>query len=141
MKKIELLDFASVEGIRGIHIQQRVDLTLTGCIRPHDNTPWNIGSDIPEYDLSVKSKHFSLTSGGELHGESIAEWLDDFFNRVASKMFCYVMDDYGYIMTPSEFRAFCDIFTELDHDTTNGLPKLRGKRCDKKIRAWLEALL
>lgn len=141
MKTIQLLDFASEETIRGIHTQQRVDLTLTGQIRPHDDRPWHSGSDIPEYEMSVKSKHFSLASGGELNGETPSEWLDDFFHRVASKVFCYVMDDIGYIMNPTEFREFCDNFTELDHDTTNGLPKLRGKRCDRKIKAWFEAHL
>ena len=97
----------------------------------HDHTAWNIGSDIEPLKMSVKSNRFSLTSGGQLRGNSKAEMLNDYFARVASTVFAYVTDTYEvFEMDATEFRAFLEVFTyeECDSSSKGGKLKLRAYR-------------
>jgi hypothetical protein len=109
----------------------------------HDRTAWNVGSDIESLHISVKSDRFSLTSGGQLHGQNKAEMLNDYFARVASTTFAYVTNTYeAYLMNATEFRAFLEAFTatECDSSKNGGKLKLRAyreERNDSEMLKWL----
>ena len=129
----------------GINKEWALSLHFLGyCPTKHDKTPWNVGSDIEPLKMSVKSDRFSLTAGGQLRGQSKAEMLDDYFNRVASKVFAYVTNDYEvYEMNATEFRAFleCFTYTECDSSKNGGKLKLRAyreNRNDNEMLKWLE---
>ena len=85
---------------------------LTGEVRGKGNTAYDVGSDIPEYGLSVKCGRASLANN--LGDGSKEERLDAFFHNVASTSFAYcimVNDEMVvYTMNKREFRGFCDIW-------------------------------
>ena len=123
----------------GHDAEQSVAYRLTGELRKAGNTDFDEGSDIPEFGLSVKSFHFTLTSK-ELAGGSYEEMADDFFRRCPSKWFAYVTKDgIVYIMTPTEFRQFLDLFHEMD-TSSKGFRVIRGKREPKAMMQWLDSL-
>jgi hypothetical protein len=114
----------------------------TGCLRKHGNLKWYEGSDIPEFDMSVKSAKFSLCSGGQLKGSTMSEMLDDYFARVASKTFAYVSREFKvYEMDASEFRTFVTEFGYLTRESEkNGSKtKIRARDESRKMVEWLEA--
>lgn len=123
----------------GHDAEQSVAYRLTGELRKAGNTDFDEGSDIPEFELSVKSFHFTLTSK-ELAGGSYEEMANDFFRRCPSKWFAYVTKDgIVYIMTPTEFRQFLDLFHEMD-TSSKGFRVIRGKREPKAMMQWLDSL-
>lgn len=123
----------------GINKERCLEYYLTGKPGKHDNLKWYEGSDIPEYNLSVKSAKFSLCSGGHLRGESLGEMLDDFFARVASTRFAYVTVTYEvYEMDKREFREFLEMFGTLSRESTSngGKTKIKGKHESKAMLEW-----
>ena len=78
----------------GAHCEQALAFTLTGEIRKHDHVPFDKDSDIPEYNMSVKSSGFTLASAKVNHGETFEEKVTDFFARVHSTIFAYVANDF-----------------------------------------------
>ena len=124
----------------GSHAQQVLDFTLTGNIRPHDHCKWNEGSDIPEFDMSVKSDRFTLAS--DLIGETMEEKINDYFNRTASKSFAYVATTgIAYIMNAIEFREFLMTFCSMQRDSmkNGGRMKVRFAHETKKVLQWFES--
>lgn len=106
---------------------------LTGEIREKGNTAYDAGSDIPEFNLSVKCGRASLANN--LDGETKEERLETFFRNVASERFayCIMMNDemVVYTMNKTEFRGFCEAWAY-----TTG-KKLRLYK-NTKIHAWCE---
>lgn len=106
---------------------------LTGEIRGKGNTAYNTGSDIPEYDLSVKYGRASLANN--LEGTTKEERIETFFNNVVSTSFayCVMIDDemIVYTMDKREFREFCETWAY-----TTG-KKLRLYK-NTKMHAWCE---
>ena len=125
----------------GQRVQQNLDFQLTGQLRKADRVPFDQGSDIPEYRLSVKSYHFTLAS--DLQGNSYEEMKADFFARCHSERFAYVTrSQLVYIMNAEQFSEFLDLFHELDRSSASNGSKvvIRGKREPKAMLEWLEAL-
>lgn len=112
-----------------------------------DNNPsttFDKGSDIPEYNMSVKTSGFSLARG--LRGTTAHELIEDFFDRVYSRTFCYIAWDpktnivTEYIMTKSEFGAFINEFAYLHYESgKNHSLKINALGTSKRMIAWLEA--
>lgn len=122
----------------GQHLQQVVDYTLTGKIRKADNKPWQCESDIPELLMSVKSARATIAS--DLIGETLADKVNDYFNRVASVNWAYITKDGTiYIMGMREFREFVMTFATLQRDSTKngGRMKVRLPHETKKVIEWL----
>lgn len=122
----------------GSHAQQALDFTLTGLIRPHDHCKWNEGSDIPEYNMSVKADRFTLAS--DLIGETMEDKISDYFERTASTVFAYVATTgIAYIMNAFEFRHFLLAFCKLERDSSKngGRMKVRFPHETEKVREWL----
>ena len=125
----------------GQRVQQNLDFQMTGQLRKADRVPFDKGSDIPEYRLSVKSYHFTLAS--DLKGDTYEEMKADFFARCHSTYFAYVTrSQLVYIMNAEQFSEFIDLFHELDRTSTPNGNKIviRGKREPKTMLEWLEAL-
>lgn len=125
----------------GQKVQQNLDFQLTGQLRKADKVPFDKGSDIPEYRLSVKSYHFTLAS--DLKGETYEEMKADFFARCHSTHFAYVTrSQLVYIMNAEQFAEFLDLFHELDRTSApNGCKVvIRGKREPKAMLQWLDEL-
>lgn len=121
--------------------QQNLDYQLTGKFRKADRVPFDKGSDIPEYRLSVKSYHFTLAS--DLKGETYEEMKADFFSRCHSERFAYVTrSQLVYIMNREQFAQFLDLFHELDRSSAANGNKvvIRGKREPKAMLKWLDDL-
>lgn len=106
---------------------------LTGEIRGKGNTAYNTGSDIPEFNLSVKCGRASLANN--LDGNTKEERLETFFRNVASTSFayCVMIDDemIVYTMNKREFREFCGAWAY-----TTG-KKLRLYK-NTRMHAWCE---
>lgn len=122
----------------GQHLQQVVDYTLTGKIRKADNKPWQYESDIPELLISVKSARATIASN--LIGETLADKVNDYFDRVASVNWAYIAKDGTiYIMNTIEFREFVMTFATLQRDSTKngGRMKVRLPHETKKVIEWL----
>lgn len=124
----------------GMHCEQALAYTLTGEIRTHDKVPFNVESDIPEENMSVKASNFSLASAKVNHGETFEEKLEDYANRVHSTKFAYVTQDLvAYVMDLTEFILFIKTFCRLGKESTShgGGTKIRCRAESKKMREWL----
>ena len=106
---------------------------LTGEVRGKGNTAYNVGSDVPEFNLSVKCGRASLANN--LEGTTKEERIDTFFRNVVSTSFayCILMDEdlIVYTMNRHEFREFC---TAWAYATGK---KLRLYK-DTKMHGWCE---
>lgn len=125
----------------GQRVQQNLDFQLTGKLRKADKIPFDLGSDIPEYRLSVKSYHFTLASN--LQGNTYEEMKADFFSRCHSELFAYVTrSQLVYIMNREQFAEFLDLFHEIDRSSAPNGNKvvIRGKREPKAMLQWLDEL-
>ena len=126
----------------GNHAEQALAFTLTGEIRLHDSVPFYADSDIPEFNMSVKSSGFTLASGKINKGETFDEKIQDFVNRVHSDKFAYVtLDMTAYIMDISEFVEFLYAFCYLNRDSkrNGGLLKIKCKKESQKMLDWFQA--
>lgn len=135
-----MFQISNVSNYRNIghRAQQNLVYHLFGELRKADRTPFDRGSDIPEYDMEVKSYHFTLASN--LNGSTYEEMKADFFNRCHSKRFAYVTrSNMVYVMNRSEFSEFLDRFHEVDR-SSKGVTIIRGKREPKAMLQWLDEL-
>lgn len=126
----------------GNHVEQALAYTLTGEMRKHDHVPFFADSDIPEFNMSVKSNGFTLASAKVNHGETFEEKLNDFVTRVHSDKFAYVtLEMVAYVMNLEEFVTFIRLFCYLDRESTKngGGKKIKCRAESKKMLAWLEA--
>lgn len=142
MTTLTVTDIACTSSNRGIHCEQALAFTLTGEIRKHDHVPFHMGSDIPEFNMSVKSSGFTLASGKINMGETFDEKLADFFGRVHSDKFAYVtVSMVAYIMDRNEFEQFLRTFGYMDRDSqkNGGLLKVKCRKESKKMLKWFEA--
>lgn len=101
------------------------------------NTAFDAGSDVPEYNASVKSSKATLTCK-QLAGSTYMEMLDDYFARVASTEFWWVElnddDAIIYKMNAKTFRKFMERFA---NKTSYG--PIRFAKTSAKMLTWLDA--
>lgn len=127
---------------KGQNKEASLAYALCGEIRKHGNLPFNQGSDIPEFHMSVKSAKASLCQGRFYKTEEKATMLDEFFNAVASNIFAFVTDDYKvYEMSKTEFRAFVEIFSGISRESAKngGYRKIQIYAESKKMLEWLDS--
>ena len=139
MTTITVTDIARTYSNWGNHCEQALTFTLTGEIRKHDHVPFYIDSDIPEFNMSVKSSGFTLASGKVNMGETFEEKLSDFFGRVHSDKFAYVtVDMVAYVMDKGEFEQFLRTFCYMDRDSkkNGGLLKVKCRKESQKMIQW-----
>jgi hypothetical protein len=124
----------------GQHAQQLADYTLTGKIRKPDKIPYNVGSDIPELKMSIKSAKFSLMSGSLCKAQDFNGIIQEFFENVVSTSFGYVSkNEFIYIMNAVEFREFVERFCYLSYESSSNGKRNKIKMYDesKKVIEWL----
>lgn len=99
------------------------------------NTKWCDGSDMPEYNASVKSGKATLTTDNI--GKTFDEILANYFARVPSTMWIYgcVIDDklVTYEMNRDEFEQFTRTFASLNERT-----QIRYKATSSKMIRWFD---
>lgn len=106
------------------------------------STSYDNGSDIEEYNASVKSANASLAR--DLHGTT-NEQIKTFFKKVHSSVFVFVdFDDKTaetseWWMNKKEFGNFVRLFTRLDRDSKTHEPKIRFKSASRFMISWLDA--
>ena len=104
--------------------------------RKDANTRFDKGSDVPEFNASVKSSRASLTT--EKLAATLEESIEVYFRRVASTEFWYVtmLDDEVsvYRMNAETFRQFVTKFGKLNE---RGVIRLASTSA--KVLAWLES--
>ena len=136
MKKITIEQIKRQYDNDGQHLEQCTTYTYTHEIRQHDNVPYYKGSDIPEYDISVKSSGFTLASAKLIKGDTVAEQLAYYIEHTASKKVVYVTKNYdGYEMNMQEFAEFVTEFGYITRESIkngNGL-KVRARKESKKM--------
>lgn len=126
----------------GMHAEQTLTYTLTHELRPHDHVPFDEGSDIPEYHMSVKSSKASLMSGNRCESQTKEGIIAEFIAKSASICFAYVIADFSkaYVMNGDEFTDFLMAFSGLTRESSKngGKAKVRLKAESKAMLEWLE---
>ena len=127
----------------GMHAEQTLAYALTGEIRTHDHVPFDKGSDIPEYHMSVKSSKASLMSGNRCESQTKEGIIAEFIAKSASTCFAYVIADFSkaYVMSGEEFAEFCMAFGGMSRESNKngGKAKVQLRAETAKTLAWLEA--
>lgn len=126
----------------GMHAEQTLVHELTGEIRKHDRVAYNVGSDIPEFNMSVKSSGATLMSARFCESEIKEEILNQFFTYTASSSFAFVIDDLSmaYVMNKTEFMEFCTEFGYTSRESTKngGGIKVQFYKQSKRMIKWFE---
>lgn len=128
---------------RGQYKQKYVDFALTGMIRENDRVPYNMGSDIEEYGVSVKSEKFTLMSGGLCNAQDFDGIIAEYFSNTASDTIAYVDKNLDiYIMTNAQFEQFLISFAVLARESkrNGGRYKVRMRSESRKVQLWLNEL-
>lgn len=100
------------------------------------NTPFNEGSDIEKFEMSVKSSKATLTS--MVLGNSFENVLKKYFEETASKTWAWVtiIEDTltVYIMNKNEFKNFTENWSTFDTHRN----VIRYKATSGKMIKWFE---
>ena len=141
MTTITLETIERVYTNNGQHAEQVLAYTLTHEIRKHDRVPFDKGSDIPEFKMSVKSSKASLMSGNYCTKETKEEIIAEFLMRTASECFAYVLEDLttAYVMDKVEFAEFCREFSGMSRESSKngGKAKVQFYKENSRTREWL----
>lgn len=127
----------------GQHCEQMLAYTLTGEMRKGDNVPFDKGSDIPEFDMSVKSSRATLASARLMQTTTRESQIAEYFARVHSTQFAYVSNEnIAYVMNAIEFEGFVREFVRFERESSeNGRGmKLRFPAENKKMLAYLKTI-
>ena len=120
MFKFKLAQIDRREGYNnGQYAQAVADFTLMKKDRASDSVKFDEGSDIPELKVSVKAERFTLALN--VNGETVAEQVTDYLERVHSTGWIYVSKNgYGYGMNKAEFTEFLKIGCRSSLSDTSG---------------------
>ena len=124
----------------GNHAEQALAYTLTGEIRDHGDLPYDQGSDIPEFNMSVKSSGFSLMSANLCESEDFEEIIAQYMTNTASTCVAYVAQNMvAYVMNMEQFNEFLHQFCRLDRESSKngGGVKVKMRKESKKVLTWL----
>jgi hypothetical protein len=104
------------------------------------NIKWCDGSDINDLKISCKSYRFSLTS--ERLGNDYETVKNEYFNRVHSILWHYIIIDNGYLivyeMNKKEFETYLDKFHIFENGIIRGI---RNKKDINNMLQWFESLI
>lgn len=126
----------------GMHCEQMLTYTLTHEMRDHGILPFDMGSDIPDFDMSVKSSRASVASGSLMKAQTKEGQIEEFLARCPSTLYAYVsFENVAYIMNKAEFRVFLELFGFMDVESSrNGnYKKLRIRQESIKMMNWFHA--
>lgn len=141
MKKIKVIDIERQYNNDGQHLQQALTYTLTGEHRKADHVSYTKDSDIPEFEMSVKSARFTLMSGNLCEAQDFEGIVNEFFRKTASKCFAYVTKELEcFIMDAEEFREFICQFCGLSKESSKngGRCKVQMRSESSKVMQWLQ---
>ena len=120
---------------RGEYMECAIKAVLGYEPKKDANIPFNLGSDIPELNASVKSSKFTLTS--KSLGSSFEENIKNYFKTVYSTTWLYGIELEEqiiiYEMTKQEFENFLREFSSL-----NERKVIRCKATSLKMIKWFE---
>ena len=125
---------------QGRYKEKALAYTLTGEIRKGDRIAYDKGSDIPEYNMSVKSAGFSLMHGNLCEAQDFDGIVNQYMANVASTCVAYVSHEMvAYIMDMTEFREFLYMSCSLCRESQRhgGRYKVKMRSESKKVMAWL----
>ena len=127
--------------MNGGEFKEVVAKDVTGYMGAKDaNTRYDMGSDIPEMNASVKSSKATLVN--MVLGATFEESVDTYFANVHSTLFIYMVDIgeqiTEYHMNAEEFREFVENWAGLAVDSGTHLTKVRFKKTSGKMIKWLE---
>lgn len=128
---------------RGQYKQKYVDFALTGMVRENDHVPYNMGCDIEEYGVSVKSEKFTLMSGGLCNAQDFNGIIAEYFSNTASDTIAYVDRNLDiYIMSNAQFEQFLISFAVLARESkrNGGRYKVRMRTESRKVQLWLNEI-
>lgn len=136
MFKFKLAEIERREGYNnGQYAQAVADFTLMKKDRASDSVKFNEGSDIPELNVSVKAERFTLALN--VNGNTVAEQVADYLDRVHSTGWIYVSKNgYGYGMNKAEFTEFLKIGCRSSLSDTSGR---HGQPIQKVVRGSEES--
>ena len=145
MTTITLKTMERVYVNNGHHAEQLLAFTLTGEKRKAGKLPFDKGSDIPEFHMSVKSGGATLMNGNLCTKDTKEGIIEEFITRSVSECFAFVLNDgsVAYIMDKMEFREFCFKFSNLGHDSQRNGGKLKVQiyKESGKMRRWFEEMV
>lgn len=99
------------------------------------NTAYDVASDIPELNASVKSSHFTLVN--KVLADTFDETVNKYFETVHSTTWIYtiIIEDTAtlYFMTAEEFREYLYTFATLNERNV-----IRARTLSAKMIAWFE---
>lgn len=132
----------TMDGIHYMNNGERLEISLKHAFgleaRKDANTAFDAGSDIEEYNMSVKSGKATLTS--EILGHDMDSSLATYFARTASTCWAWVADMDGalvaYIMNEKEFEEFTKSWANFNKEG-----KVRFKTTSGKMVKWFEERL
>ena len=142
MKTFTITESVTMYSNFGQHAEQNLAYHLTGEIRRHDRVAYDKGSDIPEYNLSVKSSAFTLMSGTACMAQDFNGIIDEYFSKVASKHIAYVTKNFNvFVMNLDEFKSFLYQFARLEKDSekNGGRYKVKMRKETSAMCEWLMA--
>ena len=145
MTTITLKTMERVYVNNGHHAEQLLAFTLTGEKRKAGKLPFDKGSDIPEFHMSVKSGGATLMNGNLCTKDTKEGIIEEFITRSASSCFAFVMNDFSvaYIMNKVEFKEFCIQFSNTTHDSTKNGGKLKVQiyKDSERMRKWFAEMV
>lgn len=115
----------------GQNAEQSIRFELTGDICKADNLPHTDGADCLNYQ--IKSARATVCKGSDL---------DAYLLMDAATAYIYGTNDgQAYIMSCTEYKAFCTEFGTLTMESAKngGATKIRLKSESKAMLDWLEA--
>lgn len=135
-------EFVSTAKMPYQRAESNANFMLTGKLREkHDNVPFDIDSDIPEFHCSVKSSRFTLCSGSMLTAQDFDGQIAEYMARTASTVVCYMaMNGYAYFMDMVEFEMFLRRFCSLQRESGGKFMKVRMRSAESDTHIkWLES--
>lgn len=129
MRTLQLNNLARTYRNNGQHAQQVFIYNLLGEIAKADNIPHDVGTDCLQY--SVKSARATVCKGYDL---------TEYLATDKASEFVYVTKTLiAYIMSKSEYVAFCTEFAKPDRESkkNGGGAKLKLGKETQKMLEWL----
>lgn len=135
-------EFVSTAKMPYQRAESNASFMLTGKLHEkHDNVPFDMDSDIPEFHCSVKSSRFTLCSGSMLTAQDFDGQIAEYMARTASTVVCYMaMNGYAYFMNMVEFEMFLRRFCSLQRESGGKFMKVRMRSAESDTHIkWLES--
>lgn len=134
----EMEKFVNMGQLLEIFARAYRGLALGAC----DNKPWNEGSDIEEFSISIKSSGASLAS---IYAPTKRKIMDIYFTGCPSTEWLYMViidnEVIEYSMNKNEFKLFLENYADMTYESGHhDRTKLRFKKTSGKMLNWLDEM-